>query len=171
MIGVISGPYFLVFRLNTEIYFVNIRIQSEYRRIQTRNKSVFGHFSRSASTIYFRHFPCLFQYFALRKKCPYSDLLWSVFSHIRTKYGQILRISPYSIRMRKNTNQNHFKYGRFLRSVGYHILKCCGVSYLSFPDIYFDEIERNKIRKKTLRNIWFYTNTVELYVGKLWEFC
>ena len=116
-------------------------------------------------------FLAYFNIFALRKKCPYSDLLWSVFSHIRTKYGQILRISPYSIRMRKNTNQNHFKYGRFLRSVGYHILKCCGVSYLSFPDIYFDEIERNKIRKKTLRNIWFYTNTVELYVRKLWEFC
>ena len=30
-----------------EIYFVNLRIQSEYRKIRTRNKSVFGHFSRS----------------------------------------------------------------------------------------------------------------------------
>ena len=28
--GVISGPYFPVFGLNTEIYFVNLRIQSEY---------------------------------------------------------------------------------------------------------------------------------------------
>ena len=27
---------------------VNLRVQSEYRKIRTRNKSVFGHFSRSA---------------------------------------------------------------------------------------------------------------------------
>ena len=45
---VISGPCFPVFGLNTEIYSVNLRIQSEYRKIQTRNNSVFGHFSRSA---------------------------------------------------------------------------------------------------------------------------
>ena len=43
--GVIPGPYFTVFELNTEIYFANLRIQSEYREIRTRNNSVFGHFS------------------------------------------------------------------------------------------------------------------------------
>ena len=45
--GVISGLYFPVFRLNTEIYFVNLSIQSEYRKIRTRNNYVFGHFSCS----------------------------------------------------------------------------------------------------------------------------
>ena len=45
--GVFSGPYFLVFELNTEIYEVNLRIQSEYRKIKTRKYSVFGHFSGS----------------------------------------------------------------------------------------------------------------------------
>ena len=40
---VISGPYFPVFGLNTEIYSLNIRIQSEYRKLQTRNNFVFGH--------------------------------------------------------------------------------------------------------------------------------
>ena len=44
--GVFSGPYFPVFGLNT--YSVNLRIQSEYRKIQARNHSVFGLFSRSA---------------------------------------------------------------------------------------------------------------------------
>ena len=34
--GVISGPHFPVFGLNTEIYGVNLRIQSEYRKIRTR---------------------------------------------------------------------------------------------------------------------------------------
>ena len=41
--GVIYGPYFLVFGLNTEIYPVNLRILSGYRKIK-ENK----HFSRSA---------------------------------------------------------------------------------------------------------------------------
>ena len=42
-----SGPYFLAFGLNTEIYPVNILIQFEYKKIRTRKNSVFGHFSRS----------------------------------------------------------------------------------------------------------------------------
>ena len=45
--GVFSGPYFPEFGLDTEIYGVNFRIQSEYRKIWTRSNSVFGHFSRS----------------------------------------------------------------------------------------------------------------------------
>ena len=45
--GVIFGPYFPVFGLNTEIYEVNLRIQSECKKIRTKNNSVFGHFSRS----------------------------------------------------------------------------------------------------------------------------
>ena len=28
----------------------------------------------------------------LLKKCPYSELFWSAFSHIRTEYGKILRM-------------------------------------------------------------------------------
>ena len=42
----ISGPYFPVFGLNTEIYGINIHIHP-YSKIRTRNNSVFGHFSRS----------------------------------------------------------------------------------------------------------------------------
>ena len=53
----------------------------------------------------------------LCKKCPYLELLWSVFSHIRTEYGEILRISPYSIWMRENTDQNNSEYVHFSRSV------------------------------------------------------
>ena len=51
--GVFSGPYFPVFGLNTEIYGVNLRMQSEYRKIRIRKNSVFGHFSRSVSHIEF----------------------------------------------------------------------------------------------------------------------
>ena len=38
------GPYFPVFGLNTKIYGVNLRNQCEYRKIQTRKNSIFGHF-------------------------------------------------------------------------------------------------------------------------------
>ena len=48
---VFSGPYFPVFGLNTEIYSVILRIQSEYRKIRTRKNSVFGYFSHSEKTI------------------------------------------------------------------------------------------------------------------------
>ena len=53
----------------------------------------------------------------LREKCPYSELFWSTFSRIRTEYGEILRISPYSVRMQENADQNNSEYGHFLRSV------------------------------------------------------
>ena len=43
---VVSGPYFPLFRLNTRIYFVNLRIQSEYKKMRTKKNSVFGQFSR-----------------------------------------------------------------------------------------------------------------------------
>ena len=44
-------------------------------------------------------------------------VFWSVISRIGTKYGDILRISPYSVRMRENKKQNNSEYGHFLRSV------------------------------------------------------
>ena len=50
--GVSSGLYFLLFGLNTEIYSVNFRILSEYRKIRTRKKSIFGHFSRSVWIVF-----------------------------------------------------------------------------------------------------------------------
>ena len=52
--GVFSGLYFPIFGLNTEIYSVNLRIQSKYRKIRTRKTSVFRDFSRSDTHIY-RH--------------------------------------------------------------------------------------------------------------------
>ena len=54
----------------------------------------------------------------MREKCLYSKLFWSIFSRIRTEYEEILRLSPYSVRMRENMDQNNFEYGQFLRSEG-----------------------------------------------------
>ena len=38
---------FPVFGLNTKICEVNLRVPSKYKKMRTRNNSVFGHFSRS----------------------------------------------------------------------------------------------------------------------------
>ena len=48
---------------------------------------------------------------------PYSELCCFAFSRIRTEYGEILLISPYSVRMQENADQNKSEYGHFLRSV------------------------------------------------------
>ena len=53
-------------------------------------------------------------------KCPYLELFWSVFFRIRTEFGDIRSISPYSVWMRENTEQNNSEYRRFLRS-GYKL--------------------------------------------------
>ena len=53
-------------------------------------------------------------HWSLREKCTYSEFFWSVFSRIRTEYREALRISPYSVQMRENTDQKNPKYGHFL---------------------------------------------------------
>ena len=54
----------------------------------------------------------------LHEKRQYLKLFWSAFSRIRTKYEEI-HISPYSVRMRENVDQNSSEYGHFLRSRGH----------------------------------------------------
>ena len=60
--------------------------------------------------------------FSLREKWPNSEFFWFVFSHIWSEYEDILRISPYSVRMRENTDQKNSEYGHFSGSV-FHCLK------------------------------------------------
>ena len=66
-------------------------------------------------------FSVIFEDIALRKNCPCSELFWSVFSHIRTKYREIRSISPYSVQMRENADQNNSKYRQLSRSVAFKI--------------------------------------------------
>ena len=52
----------------------------------------------------------------MREKCPYSEFFWFVLSRIWTEYEEIVRISPYSVQMRENTDQKNSAYGHFPRS-------------------------------------------------------
>ena len=53
---------------------------------------------------------------SLHKKCWYSELFWSIFSRIRTEYGGLLHISPYSIQMQENMDQKNSGYRPFSHS-------------------------------------------------------
>ena len=44
------------------------------------------------------------------KSVQIRSYIWSVFSRNRTEYGEILRIYPYSIRIRENTDQKKTPY-------------------------------------------------------------
>ena len=86
---------------------------------------------------------------ALRKKCPYSELFWSVFSRIRTEYREIQSISPYSVRMQENTDKNNFEYGYFLRNGLF--------SYLKFLPLYqriYSKGSRISQKASNLCHIW-----------------
>ena len=71
-----SGTYFPVFGLNTENYGVNLPIQSEYRKIRTRNNFALGHFSRNEPFVGISQSVsknCFFR--AKESDCEYGSLL------------------------------------------------------------------------------------------------
>ena len=52
----------------------------------------------------------LAQFKTLHEKCPkYVSFCWSVFSHTRTEYGDLLRKSSFSARVRENTDQRKLR--------------------------------------------------------------
>ena len=63
----------------------------------------------------------------LREKCPKRSFFWSVFPRIRTEKGEILRISPYSVSLRiqserwKIRTRKNSVFGHFSRSDAYFI--------------------------------------------------
>ena len=70
-------------------------------------------------------------------KSPYLELFWSAFSSIRTEYREIRSISPNSVQMRENADQNNSEYGHFSRSG----IQRCNISDIIYSDItYSDEI-------------------------------
>ena len=54
-----------------------------------------------------------FRKYTLRERGLYLDFFWSVFSRIRTEYGEIRSICLYLVRMRKNMDQKNYEYGHF----------------------------------------------------------
>ena len=88
---------------------------------------------------------------SLCKKCSHLEFFWSVFSHVRTGYWEILLISPYSVQMRENTDQKISKYGHFLRSV-------CFVTRTAF----------NKNSRELKAGMWLFEASWWKVINALW---
>ena len=54
------------------------------------------------------------------------ELFWSIFSRIWAEYEEIRSISPYSVQMRENADQNNSEYGHAV----FVDLSSCGKTYL-----------------------------------------
>ena len=61
------------------------------------------------------------------KSIQIRSYFWSAFSRIRTEYGEILRISPYSVRMRENTDQKKLLIWTLFTQLIYKV-KLLGIS-------------------------------------------
>ena len=72
---------------------------------------------------------------------PHFSLIW-------TEQGKILRISPYSVGMWENADQNNSEYGHFLRSDGIQMLN------VNYPKIFcFEQMLRSEYV-----NYWSYSS-------------
>ena len=56
----------------------------------------------------------------LRKKCPYLEFFWYVFSRIRTKYEDLRSEYPYSAQIRENADQEKLLLLLFTQTEVYH---------------------------------------------------
>ena len=107
---------------------------------------------RSASNDPFtRAFLWLLCFVSLHERHRYSELFWSLFSRIRTEYGDIVRISTYSVELRENTDQKNIKYGHFSRSLCFDLWFCS----LLNTRLYFNNIESHTEKKwQILLDMW-----------------
>ena len=77
------------------------------------------------------------RYLALREKCLYSEVFWSVFSRIWTECGEVWSISPYWVQVGESTNQKNSKHGDFSLSINFTILPrfTCSRSLSCFMEV------------------------------------
>ena len=68
----------------------------------------------------------------------------SAFYRIQIEYVEILRISPHSVRMRGNRDQNNSGYGHFLRSIEASFQQKCKMVSKSLNEIGLKSISFNK---------------------------
>ena len=62
----------------------------------------------------------------LHEKCPHSEFFWSVFSRIRSVYGELKS----KVLIRENMDQKNSEYGQFLYS-----LPCVSVFQYCVPNV------------------------------------
>ena len=103
--------------LNKEILLCTIYYIKSSKRFERSFLACVNIFFFYFSSYFLLFLPKCHLYLPLRKNRPYSELFWSAFSRIQTEYEEIRSISPYSVRMLENADQNNSEYAHFLRSV------------------------------------------------------
>ena len=78
------------------------------RKFSFKPQIFFLLFFRPIEYTYFGNVRQLQQLLAQCGKCPYLEFFQTVFSRIWTEYRDILRISPYSVRLWENIGQKNF---------------------------------------------------------------
>ena len=108
----------------------------------------FNFFFQDISTFLQKVFLCILLNFLstfftehLRKKCPYSEFFWSVFPHIRTKYGDIRSIESKSgkIWTRKAPNTDNFYVDRTSANSCFCTSDHCSLYIKTSQLIYWDQ--------------------------------
>ena len=107
--GIISGPYFAVFGLNTERYGVSLHIQFKFRKIRSRYDSVFGHFSRSAS-IYLSIYPVDTRTKNVRTKDVHKRtfIFGSIWKHGKTSQSERIMSVPMRYVLKTSFSRHSF---------------------------------------------------------------
>ena len=72
-----------------------------------------GNFSVTKQSLQKQKVTTNFPLLSLHEKCSYLEFFWSVFSRIRTEYGDSLSNSPYTVKLRKNIDHKNFEQGQF----------------------------------------------------------
>ena len=81
----------MVFQNDLKIIFIDVYLTREWSGL-----TLISEFSEFSATAW--------------KVSKYGVFFWSVFSRIRSEYGDLLRKSPYSVRMWKNMDQKKTPY-------------------------------------------------------------
>ena len=91
----------------------------------------------------------------LRKSCPYSELLWSIFDRSQT---WVRNLFLYSVQIWENKDQKNPEYGHFLRSASFSLIETFGlngvrkfINYLEWRFLYHKpDVTEKKDTKLTM---------------------
>ena len=90
------------------------------------------------------------------KSVPIRSFFWSAFSRIRTEYGEIRSISPYSVRMRENTDQKKLRIWTHFTQYRWQLLA---------PSLMFDRV----LNSPLIMIDWLFLTIVSLKICFSWE--
>ena len=99
--------------------------------------------------------PFIISHFSLREKYPNTEFFCSVFSRIRTEYGEIWSIFPYSVGILENTDQKKLCIWTHFTQWLLHLLTWYGI--VQFPPIMK---KVSSVKLENLQKVFSYQNVM-----------